>query len=212
MADSFTDSRPAYYRDLDDEAISTSFRNLDYSHNLDTFDLGVRNPASQNFIIDFGEDDAYCAFDLDSDSISRLVHSPRPQTLHTRWINIWLPYRQKETLFTLAQNYDFSPRLLALMCSDPLPPKPNPLQSKHSSTTLRSRRSNKSHSSRASEKTSSFGEEESIGMTSLMESTQMGVAKDLGHYHVVDEVWHWSSVDWGRRCEFYNLIHIMGSS
>lgn len=203
MSDSFSDELPAYYRDLGDEDITNSFHNLDSSDNFDGFDYGVRNPNSQNIIIDFGEDEAYCAFDLDSDSISRLLHSPRPPTLHTRWINIWLPYRQKETLYALAQNYDFSPRLLALMCSDPLPPKPNPLQSKHSSTTLRSRRSNKTHSSRESENTGSFsGEEESIGMTSLMESTQMGVVKDMGHYHVVDEVWHWSSVDWGRRCEF----------
>lgn len=25
---------------------------------------------------------------------------------------------------------------------------------------------------------------------------------DLSHWRIVDEVWHYSSVDWGKRCEF----------
>lgn len=39
-------------------------------------------------------------------------------------------------------------------------------------------------------------------MADLMQSTETGLFRDLTHYHIVDEVWHWSSVDWGRRCVF----------
>jgi hypothetical protein len=212
---------PAYYQDLKDEEIQAAFRNFDIDRNFDLFDRQTRNANSSNFCIDFGDDDAWCAFDLGSDSYSRLVHTPRPAHLHTRWINIWLPYNQKDTLHALAKHYDFSPRLLGLMCSDPVPPKQQtPLQSKKSSGTLRSRRSNKSHQShQSSSKEENLDSEESIGMTEMMHSTQvirassdismsiladfvqLEMVRDLSHYHIVDDVWHWSSVDWGRRCK-----------
>ncbi|KAF2657488.1 hypothetical protein K491DRAFT_626337 [Lophiostoma macrostomum CBS 122681] len=203
---------PAYYQDLKDEEITAAFRNFDVERNYDIFDRQTRNPSSTNFCMDFGDDDAWCAFDLASDSISRLLQSPRPPRLHTRWINLWMPYNQKDTLHALAKYYDFSPRLLGLMCSDPVPPKPKPLQAKQSSATLRSRRSAKSHKSQeshGSSKQTSLDSEESIGMTDLMQSTQLEMVRDLSHYHIVNDVWHWSSVDWGRRfvCMGYNSLH-----
>jgi len=202
MGGQFLHDLPKYYTDLKDPAISTSFRNLDDERSFELYDREIRNPNTQNFTIDFGEDDAFCAFDLEAESVLRLVHAPRPPNLHTRWINIWIPYQQKETLHTLARYYDFSPRLLALMCSNPVPPKANSLASPASSSTLKSRRTNKSErSTKSSKRTTLDSEEESIGMTSMMESAQMEGVRDLGHYHVVDDVWHWSSVDWGRRCK-----------
>ncbi|ORY13687.1 hypothetical protein BCR34DRAFT_480677 [Clohesyomyces aquaticus] len=209
------DSLPAYYRDLRESEITESFRNFDNEQNFEQLDRQTRNPHSSSFCIDFGDDDAFCAFDLGAHSFSRLLQTPRPPNLHTRWINLWQPYNQKDTLHTLAKHYDFSPRLLGLMCSDPIPQKPKSLQSKKSSSTLRSRRSNrsqksqKSQTSPSSSKDASLDSEESVGMTSMMQSTQLELVRDLSHYHIVDEVWHWSSVDWGRRfiCLGYNSLH-----
>lgn len=203
---------PAYYYGLKDEEITAAFRDFDEERNFEIFDRQTRNPNSSNFCMDFGDDDAWCAFDLSSASYGRLLQSPRPTKLHTRWINLWMPYNQKETLHALAKHYDFSPRLLGLMCSDPVPPKSRSLQSKKSSATLRSRRSNKSRNSHKSEKSSkdtSIDSEESIGMTDMMHSTQLEMVQDLSHYHIVNDVWHWSSVDWGRRfvCLGYNSLH-----
>lgn len=194
---------PSYYQDLGDDDITASFRDFDLDRNYDLFDRQTRNPNSSNFCIDFGDDDAWCAFDLGSDSYRRLLNSPRPSHLNTRWINIWLPYNQKDTLHALAKHYDFSPRLLGLMCSNPVPPKrKTPLHSKKSSATLRSRRSNKSHKSQqSSSRNESLDSEESIGMTEMMHSTQLEMTQ-FSHYHIIDDVWHWSSVDWGRRCKF----------
>jgi hypothetical protein len=28
----------------------------------------------------------------------------------------------------------------------------------------------------------------------------------LGHWRIVEDVWHWSTVDWGRRCEFDHFL------
>jgi len=165
----------------------------------------------QRLGMDFGDDEAFCAFDLGSDSISRLLSAPRPPNLHTRWISLWLPYNQKDTLHVLAKHYDFSPRLLGLMCSDPLPPKHDVLQTKKSSTTLGSGKSHKSLRSRKSQKSKeeSLDSEESIGMTDMMHSTQLEMFRDLSHYHIVDEVWHWSTVDWGRRCKSADHSHTL---
>lgn len=202
-----TDELPGYYYDLKDEEITAAFRNFDVERNFDLFDRQTRNPNSTNFCMDFGDDDAWCGFDLGSDSYSRLLRTPRPPQLHTRWINIWMPYNQKDILHALAKHYDFSPRLLGLMCSDPVPPRSKHLNTRKSTSTMRSRKSHKSqksqksHKSRKSVKDGSFDSEESIGMTDMMHSTQLEMTRDLSHYHIVNDVWHWSSVDWGRRCK-----------
>lgn len=197
---SFAEDLPAYYQDMDDEDITAAFRDFDNERNFDLFDRQNRNPRSTNFCVDFGDDDAWCAFDLGASSYSRLLSTPRPPNLHTRWINIWIPYVQKDTLHALAKHYDFSPRLLGLMCSDPVAPRPKSLSTKKSSATLRSRKSHKSGKSQKS-KSSSTDSESSIGMTDLMHSTQLEMVRDLSHYQIVDDVWHWSTVDWGRRCK-----------
>ena len=46
-------------------------------------------------------------------------------------------------------------------------------------------------------------------MTSMMHSTQLEMVRDLSHYHIVNDVWHWSSVDWGRKflAIGYNQLH-----
>ena len=199
---------PSYYEDLCDPDILSSFRDFDNTRNFDLFDRQTRNPRSSNFVVDFGDDDAYCAFDLGADSISRLLSAQRPGNLHTRWINLWVPYMQKDVLHVLAKHYDFSPRLLGMMCSEPLAPRSSSLKKKQSENTLgsggsaRSRKSQRSRRSAGENEKEDFDSEESIGMTEMMHSTQLDMVRDLSHYHIVDEVWHWSTVDWGRHCKF----------
>lgn len=188
---------PTYYHDLGDETIQHCFRDFDHERNFDLFDRQTRNPRSSNFCLDFGEDDAYCAFDLDASSYSKLLSAPRPQQLHTRWINIWMPHNQKDLIRTLAGHFDFTPRLLGTMRSDPVPPRSVSLHKKKSSSTLKSRfshKSNKSESIKARAREAnqaSLDLEESIGMSEIMHSTQLEVVRDLNHYQLVDDVWHW---------------------
>jgi hypothetical protein len=193
---------PDYYNNLGDENIQHCFRNFDDERNFDLFDRQTRNPNSTNFCIDFGEDDAFCAFDLDAQSYSKLLKTPRPQDLHTRWINIWMPYNQKDLIKVVGQHFDFTPRLLGMMSSDPCPPRVQSLRKGKSSSTLRSRFSGKSEAREKRVNQTSQDSESSIGMTELMHSTQLEMVQDLSHYQLVNDVWHWSTVDWGRRCEF----------
>ncbi|USP74309.1 hypothetical protein yc1106_01583 [Curvularia clavata] len=210
---------PTYYQDLEDDNIRHNFRDFDSERNFDLFDRQTRDPKSNNFCIDFGEDKAFCAFDLDAQSYEKLLNAPRPTELHTRWIHIWMPYNQKDLIRTLATHFDFTPRLAGLMKSDPIQPRTgSSLKTKKSSSTLRSL---VSHKSVRSEKGSSvkerarqaneeiMDEESSIGMTSMMQSTQMEMVRDMSHYQLVNDVWHWSTVDKGRRymCIGYNALY-----
>ncbi|KAL5393486.1 hypothetical protein DPSP01_000302 [Paraphaeosphaeria sporulosa] len=99
-----------------------------------------------------------------------------------------------------------------MMASEPLSPRSSAWNPEKSSITLgsaRSRRSQRSKASSAAKETDNVDSEESIGMTEMMHSTQLDMVRDLSHYHIVDEVWHWSTVDWGRRfvCLGYNSLH-----
>lgn len=198
---------PTYYSDLCDENIQHCFRDFDTERNFDLFDRQTRNPKSTNFCIDFGENDAYCAFDLDAQSYSKLLTTPRPPQLHTRWINVWMPYNQKDLVKVLGEHFDFTPRLLGMMRSDPVPRRPQSLRKKKSTSTLRSRLSHKSNKSDSIKQRARAANEadvesgESIAMTELMHSAQLEIVQDLSHYQLVNDVWHWSTVDWGRRCE-----------
>jgi hypothetical protein len=209
---------PAYYQDTGDDNIRYCFRDFDSERNFDLFDRQTREHRTSNFCVDFGEDDAFCAFDLDYQAYEKLLKSPRPTELHTRWINIWMPYDQKDLIRTLASHFDFTPRLLGMMKSDPVPPRNNSsLRNKKSSSTLRSVFSHKSHTSNKSnsirEKARQANEaaldsESSIGLTEMMHSTQLELVRDLSHYQLVDDVWHWSTVDQGRRCELH-LVYLV---
>ena len=211
----FGEHLPQYYCDFDDAEIAEGFRDFDNDKNFDSFDRKTRNPRTSNFCLDFGEDEAFCAFDLSSHSYSRLLESTRPTHLHTRWINLWQPYNQKDTLRQIGQHYDFSPRLLGMMCSDPIPPRSEAPNLEKSVSTLRSRASHRSrHSKSSSEKSKpvsnkdTIDSEESIGMTELMHSAQLEMVRDLTHYQIVEDIWHWSTVDWGRRCKLIQIPHI----
>jgi hypothetical protein len=211
-----TEELPSYYSDLGDDNVRHRFRDFDVPDNFSFFDRQMLDSKSHNFCLDFGEDSAFCAFDLDAQSYEKLLTSPRPADLHTRWINIWMPSTQKDLLGMLARHFDFTPRLLGILQGDPVPARSSTsLRSQKSSSTLRSKlsfmtsKSNKSNSinERATNANgASPDSEESIGMTDLMHSTQLEMVQNLSHYQMIDDVWHWSTVDQGRRCKYGNCV------
>ncbi|EER42346.1 conserved hypothetical protein [Histoplasma capsulatum H143] len=75
-----------------------------------------------NFVVDFGNDEAHAAFDLGEEDFAALLSSKRPKSLETRWINIWSPEHQRELVQTVTSNYKISARLQAMMISKPVTP------------------------------------------------------------------------------------------
>ncbi|KAI0548560.1 hypothetical protein F4679DRAFT_550050 [Xylaria curta] len=77
----------------------------------------ANNLLSQNFVVEFGPERARIAFDLDGVDFEELLKNPR-DTNHfpIRWINIWNPSVQGTAIKAIGNHYEFSERLVRLMC------------------------------------------------------------------------------------------------
>ncbi|KAI1754988.1 hypothetical protein F4782DRAFT_527718 [Xylaria castorea] len=75
------------------------------------------NLTSQNFVVEFGPERARIAFDLDAVDIEELLKGPRDVNEYPiRWINIWDPSTQGTAVKAIGNHYEFSERLVRLMC------------------------------------------------------------------------------------------------
>ncbi|KAK7615485.1 hypothetical protein JOL62DRAFT_7767 [Phyllosticta paracitricarpa] len=203
---------PEYYRSLGNAELSQKIQNLDERHVF----LDFHNRASQinnrNFVVDFGEEEAWCGLDLSAGELKALLNAERPPELNTRWINICLPYLQKDLIGVLGKSYDFSPRLHGMMKSDPVGISSKKPASKHSSNILR--RGNhyfhrpRLHGTHQAEMNGSHQPDKNSNSVEL-EFLPQHDGRELSHYRLIDEVWHWSSWDEGRRylCIGYNSLH-----
>lgn len=199
------DASPAdireYYRSVVGDEIQRSFRNLDDAANLESLLSTVQNISTWNFVVDFSDATSWASFDLSTPSFAALIAAHCPDALNTRWINIWYPNRQRSLLELLAKRYDFSPRLLALMCSDPK-------QVRRSQSSVRKRQKSRGKFWRrnAVETELEFGFDELSEQTSI---SSYDSVSGLNLYRIVDNLWHYSSVDFGRNyvCIGYNSLY-----
>lgn len=211
MQDSL-DEIPQYYTELGIPRIVESLKNLDNKDDFAFCDRAVCSPSTRNFLVDFSDDEAWCMPNADAPAIDALLNEPRPACLNTRWINIWQPYAQKDSLAIIAKYYDFSPRLLGLLCSDPpkrTPPPSTTSKSQRSSTSIASwfKRSPQVTSRNIDPEDSmldvTLGSEERFGLPEMTSSIRSDIVRSLNQYTLADDIWHYSSVDWGRRCKLY---------
>lgn len=79
---STTDSREStapqdYYSSLDDEGpLVEKFKNIDDKTQFYLAMRRLQDPLTQNFVLDFGNDEAWCASDLDTNELKRLLSKP----------------------------------------------------------------------------------------------------------------------------------------
>lgn len=119
--------------------------------------------------------------------------------------NIWLPHTQKDLITVLARQYDFTPRLLGFMQSNPVKPAKSLRTSRSSSLRSSIRRSqSKADVSEPSKEGSQTGSaadtEEGIGMDEIDINIEPDLSKTLNQYALASDLWHYSTMDWGRRC------------
>ena len=150
---------------------------------------------SRNFVIEFDDKDARCARDVGEASMDLLLRADGSAKLTTRWINIWCPEQQRQLVHVLSTRYKFSPRLEGIMSSkhkrkDEAPP------SRHSGLSLHGSRKENPTEPRSPDTQASLSEKSDymipMGINEPMD--------DVNHYKVVNEVWHYSSVDRGSAC------------
>lgn len=196
-----------YYLSISDHAIQTKFFSLDNPSNLGRLMSGVQSTAANNFLLDFSDNAAWAAFDLSTTSIAALLGAERPEVLNTRWLNVWYPFQHRPLIEHLARRYEFSPRLLALMSSDPKQPRktasrasqPQPTHNKFKK--FWSRRSSWSEDNEALANLDEMSEHSSISSVSSV------VRGNL--YRIADNLWHYASIDFGRQyvCIGFNSLY-----
>ncbi|TKA80439.1 hypothetical protein B0A55_03385 [Friedmanniomyces simplex] len=198
----------SYYDSFDDPSITNGFGDLDSPANLDDLMQRIQSSVSRSFVLDFNDNAAYAAFDLPTASLGRLLSTERPDTPSARWINIWYPYYQRPLLSLLAKQYDFSPRLLGLMCSDPRVQRGPPPRSHAKAKGKAARHAWSAHSPTPSEVEK--GSDELSVLSSASASNHDSVAGG-NLYRIVDDTWHYTTVDfgWSYVCIGYNSLYVL---
>lgn len=194
-----------YHQSVPLPEVHQAFKDLDDAVNLDCYLHLARSSTSENFVLDFSDEASWVAFDLSSPALDVLLATERPPALSTRWINIWSPHNQAELLETLARRYDFSPRLLALMASDPKVACRSRNSLRRSQSTGRKRWSRRSRRLAAEiDLEKGGGELSELSSISSYDSVAQG-----NLYMIVKDLWHYSSIDFGRNymCVGYNSLY-----
>ncbi|KAH6678354.1 hypothetical protein B0J14DRAFT_582510 [Halenospora varia] len=137
--------------------------------------------STLNFVVEFGQDKAQIAFDVHKDDFEALLKSKRTIERPIRWINIWKPQLQPQIVKAISEYYRFSPRLDAIIRSNPgvapsqTPPSPKAHRFRHK---LHHDKDDIEH------RASSIGERPQPSVKSI--SSHYSMVKDMYHYHAVD--------------------------
>lgn len=169
------------------------FNNFDDTETYAKFEEAVLDGSTSNFVIEFDNENASVAVDLDEASLHTYLTTARASRGSTRWINIFAPDQQPLLVKRIAQYYQFSPRLAGIMCSKQYTPRPvgSPSTTTHHHANGQPK---SSRTDRTSTESHSFDlEMHNIDGNSISDSH---VLLDLSHYKLVNEVWHYNSVDW----------------
>ncbi|KAI9372478.1 hypothetical protein BJX61DRAFT_442380 [Aspergillus egyptiacus] len=191
-------------------SISAKFNNIDEERHFPKYMAMLRDAQTRNFVLDFGNEDAWCAVDLEQSDLTALLTHDKPKCFGTRWINIWAPEQQKDFIRAITSHYGVSERLQGMMCTDPVdrPSKP----------TVPSQPPRKSFQSRHSFKPVSIhvdGDlEDGHALRQLPSADEVNAAaspRGLTFGHVVDQIWHFCSTDYGPKytCIGYNSLYVV---
>ena len=194
----------AYYQSVPNFGTQYTFKDLDDPQQTDNLIHTVQSSNTRNFVLDFSDTAGRVSFNLSASSVDALINVERPSPLNTRWINIWYPRSHKALLERLAKQYDFSPRLLALMTSDPTLPR-------RSQSSLPAGKSHPKFWSRQSRTSTSESETEK-GLDELADHASLSSYDSIQQgnlYKIIDDLWHYSSIDFGRNyvCIGYNSLY-----
>lgn len=201
--ESVTAEAERYYDSIPDEEVQGhAFQNLDDPSNIEHILSDAQHSGTDSFIVDFSDRAAFCAFDLSVNAITHLLDAERPDSLSTRWINLYHPVRHRTLLTTLAKKYDFSPRLFALMASDPKQPRAS-----RSRSTLNKPTRKRTWGVHSPTPETECDLQDELSQHSSISSMNPSTRGNL--YNIVDDIYHYSSVDLGRAyvCIGYNSLY-----
>ena len=202
------------------------FFNFDSKEGLDRAVSQANSHSTKNFVLDFNSSTADCAFDVDAEQVKLLlaeakapalsnaatpptVPTPPSPPRRTRWIHVWRPEDQKEFVQAITRHYSLSTRLSLSMQSDPM--RPQPVGGRSEKTTSRVREmlhhqamkyTGRGDGEKA-DRGSKFSSELDLENRHVQDGDEVGSELDLNHYRIVNELWHFMSVDWGHHCNCF---------
>ncbi|GME23154.1 Adp-ribosylation factor protein [Neofusicoccum parvum] len=146
---------PDYYHSLGNDELLRSIRNLDDPKEFQRLQADVLRPNSRNFFVDFGDDHAWCAFDLSDVALKALMSKPTLKSLRKMDV--------RENHGTVQAGRTVAESVTVIV----------------------------------------------PGFEAEEISLDQDFTKMISHYRLIDEVWHWSTVDEGRRYVSlgYNSLH-----
>jgi hypothetical protein len=191
--------------------LEKKFLNIDDLQNYTDLSKKLQDAGTKNFVTDIWSDSAWCAVDVDTNEIKALLQANRPSRLdedrwiETRWINIWGGDLQADAVSAVAAHYGLSPRLKGLMCAAAIQSGPPNNEGSHDGS------QQDSDSSRVSNEKVQDVEaifDASAGTKTARQALKDMDFKEIKFGHIVNEIWHWHTVDWGQRylCLGYNSL------
>ncbi|RAO65574.1 uncharacterized protein BHQ10_001586 [Talaromyces amestolkiae] len=199
-----------FYKSLSSEpAFAEIFTNIDDAHNFRQCQQKLLTSTTRNFVLDFGDQDAWCGFDLEKDEFMSLMKDQRPKMFGTRWIHLWAPETQKESVNALANQYGLSYRLVKMMCSDPVRQmnttvaEPNVLEMSVSADESEEKTQ---HNVSSGDLEGAYHLDRLDPVAASAEVASLGY---LSFSNIINQIWHFCSVDYGPKytCVGYNSLY-----
>ncbi|CAL5871156.1 uncharacterized protein PFLUO_LOCUS5402 [Penicillium psychrofluorescens] len=184
MADTLLLSPQEYYSSLsgDRPSLEEKFHDIDNKTHFYNAMRRLEDPRTRNFVLDFGNEDAWYGANLDTEDIKLLLSRPAITTY-----------------------YGVSERLQGMMCTEPVVPPPRPValpKGRHS------RDCDHSEKPTGDVESAIFLKDLSAPDHTPQEAASF---KSLTFSRVTDQIWHFSSVDHGPRytCVGYNTLFVV---
>src|SRR5271154_1767816 len=182
------------------EDMYQKFRNIDEAYGYEICQRNLRSADTHNFVVEFSDAEARCVTDLTTEDIKILLKAPRSPATETRWINFWGGDLAKESIKAIVDHYGLAPRLLSLLCSK-ASDKYTEVRTKERTSDQASpkctTRTSDGSSLRDVEKATS--ESNGTSRTSVSDRRPPINVQDITFGDIVDDIWHFCSVDWGHR-------------
>jgi len=186
--------------------------NLDNKTSYEACYKKLKDPSTSNFGVRFDKNEATCAIDLTKADVESWLEergSRRSVSSQTLWLNFWASGSQREVIKAIAIKYDLSPRLTGLLCPPERPARETGSAGGGWTATTATNNSQGGNSSSVlarsgqSSQTASVDVEKGVAPTAQHQQPTStpkaipGFGNQLSFGDVVDDLWHFNSVDFG---------------
>jgi hypothetical protein len=158
----------------------------------------LQQPRTENFLVSFNSTKAECAIDVNQEEALKWLEGDNRDESRTLWFNFWASEKQRPIIEAVAKHYDLSPRLAGLLCPAAATAIPQQATSAADSDRSGSASSGPEKTTRA--RTTDV-EKGIPGRPTLQQPEpryETGL-EGMTFSEVVQRLWHFCSVDFGRR-------------